>query len=352
MSSNENLNDVENNNSEKKKNNPIKNIGSKIGTGIEGFIVFLLICTVVVIVISTFFEEQLEQAGLEIDDEYEEEEDYDYREYHFSPDYSIGTSSNYIIENNGNVSVDDLTQSELFNEILKQTTKEELKNSISEENDTVSYVGDFEIEEDNYLTEYNKRKDFYKEEFEKAKEKLVIEDEGVTVNNELMICLDNQSPTILYDLDVYAVFYSNNEIVEAKREFIEAINSNSKYFLKFRYEIENYDRYEIVVTKEYYGAYNETLINDNIEFTSKKVNDSIKINYKNNGSEDIDAIGFSVVYYDENNKIVDIENRLSNYGREKEGTIEAYGNWDLTKNKAIEYDHYEVILDYAEGYYY
>lgn len=191
--------------------------------------------------------------------------------------------------------------------------------------------------------------------FAKQKENLVVSQKVMNVNKQLIVCLENKNQEIIYDIDVYAVFYDGeNNIVGIDKDGIDVINFNSKKYILFYETPETFERYDIFISKTYFETDNYIeLLNDKIEYSDGIVDDKIEINFKNNADKLVDAIRFSIVYYDENNNILDIEETIDvDIKKNKSGTINAYGIWNELTNEKVKYDHYEVILNSAISYNY
>ena len=201
--------------------------------------------------------------------------------------------------------------------------------------------------------DYDQEENTKKEQFNVQKKNIKITDKVFTVNGDFVLGVENANKENIYDLDIYAVFYDGeNTIVGIEENTIDILEPNKKYFLSYYKVPENFERYELFLTKEYFDDYSWcSILNDEVELSHNKIGTDIEIKVKNNSKEKIDFVDLTVVYYDKNNNIIDIENvSISDIRKNGTGKIMAYGIWDYKKGKDIEVDHYEVILNRAVSY--
>ena len=85
-------------------------------------------------------------------------------------------------------------------------------------------------------------------------------------------------------------------------------------------------------------------------FDRAKIETLTDIKLSNIGKK-IDRACFTIVYLDKNKNILDIETTTEfDIGKYLGGSIRGYGVWDEINRRYVEYDSYEIILDYAGNY--
>ena len=133
---------------------------------------------------------------------------------------------------------------------------------------------------------------------------------------------------------------------------VECILVNNKKYLKIDETPTDYDRFEVFVDKDSFFEFRDELLHDNLKYDSYIEDDVLQIELKNNGKK-IDRANFTIIYFDKNKSILDIET-VSDFdiGKYLGGNIRGYGVWDKNNSEYVEYDSYEIILDYAGNYNY
>ena len=246
---------------------------------------------------------------------------------------------------------------EMFEEYSKETIGEEV--SVEDisliPTDSFSFF-DFseEYEENLSYEDFENLIKQKEDDFRKQKENLIVTEKILDVNKNLIACIENRNDVPLIDMEMYAVFFDGeNNIIEVTSDYLDAIAANSKYYFNVNYTPENYEKCEIFITKRYFDDEEYIkLYNDKITFTDSIDKDGqIEIKATNNANEMIDYINFSVVYYDENDKILYVDTTsILELKKNKSDITTVYGGWDIEKEEYINYDHYEVILNYAYAY--
>lgn len=282
---------------ENDKNNPITTKGKMLNF-FEVFLLSLIIIIIIIIVMSSFFEENFENY----------EYNYDYYDNYDSYEYD-----------------------KPFTEIQDKVIQED----IIQENNVYKY----ETEE------------ILEKEFEEQKKNLVIQKEGMSINNELIISIENKNMDFVYDLSVYIVFYQEDNIIGIYTQNIDIIVSNNKKYLKAKEIPKTFDNYDVFITKNYYSGYDNIILNEYVGYTSSIENDLIDIKIKNDSKNKINRINLTILYYDINKNLLDID-EVSDFNIRSNsiGHATGYGVWNEELEKYIEYSDYEVILDYAECY--
>lgn len=287
-------------------------------------------------------------------------------EYFYESDYSSSyddySDTTEIASNS--MTIEDFMNSELGNEFLNGAIQNQVNETENIENEAV--VEETEMIEDSTNTieteeatpvvdeeevdNYNSEEDL-KQEFEEQKKNLVITEAGMSLNNELIVCVENRNIDLLHDLWVYVVFYKANDIVAIDMQEIDILVANNKKYLKVEEMPKKYDRYDVFITKYGYGAFNGTILNDNVTYYSYIENELVEIEIANESSRKVNKIKFTILYYDSNKKLLDFD-EVTDYSIRKNGKGEAtgYGVWDESLEKYVDYAEYEVLLEYAECY--
>ena len=189
--------------------------------------------------------------------------------------------------------------------------------------------------------------------FPSQKENIIISKQLVNINKELILGIENKNEENLHDLDIYIVFYDGeNKICKISRDIIKLLNSNSTAFIKIYETPTTFERYEVFITKEYFNE-NDIILNKDVQYSHCKENGKIKVSVQNNSSKKIDRLQFTVIYFDENDNILDIET-IQEYDLKKNKTVDilSWGIINKLNYDKVEYAKYEVIFDYALNYNY
>lgn len=226
-----------------------------------------------------------------------------------------------------------------------------------------NYKGDSEYSDEYYEDYIDINKDVYdyevqeqmrKSNFETQKQNIQIVKQSISINNELILNMTNQNNEDITDILVYVVYYNeSNKIIDIKKQYIDYFKANSSRFLKFEELPKNQVRYETFITKEdfYDESYKDYYLNDYISIANELKNGEINITLKNNYTEEINCVGFSIVYYDLQDNILDVkETYIYDIKSGDEERIIDSGIWNDEKNELVSYARYEVILNEAYSY--
>lgn len=281
--------------------------------------------------------------------------------------YGITENSSHIKQFEGN---------DIFGEA---TSKVEDNLNIKDINDLYDSLEDeFEITDDS--TEYNDSEDFdyesydddyyyddyyeedyeydstevLKEEFENQKKNLVIESEGFNIDNDLIVLFKNNNSEPLEGIDVYAVFFDGeNNIVDIDTDMIGYLAKGSKFPLLFKTP-KNFETYKIYSKKEFFFESNYEDFTDKIEFKTeveKYPGDRIIINGKNNSDKKIEYIDFAIVFYDQNDKILDVSLETEYDIRKGQSfNIETWKPYNSKTYDDLEFSRCEVSIVGAYNY--
>lgn len=185
--------------------------------------------------------------------------------------------------------------------------------------------------------------------FEEQKDNLVIESSNLNFNKELIAIVANKNDETITDITVEVIFYDgDNKPIEIDSSQIEVLGSNSEGYVKFYDTPENFERYEFLISKEYY-LYTNTDVGQYISYEivesdSYAQDDSLVI--KNNYDKTISEASFQIVYYDEDDKIIDVENINFYEIKKKRTQTENIDKvlYDKQTYDEINYSRYEVNL--------
>lgn len=215
------------------------------------------------------------------------------------------------------------------------------------------YYEDYrDINEDVY--DYEVQEQIRKSNFETQKQNIQIVKQSISINNELILNMTNQNSENITNILVYVVYYDeSNKIIDIKKQYIDYFKANSSRFLKFEELPKNQVRYETFITKEdfYDESYKDYYLNDYISIANELKNGEINITLKNNYTEEINCVGFSIVYYDLQDNILDVkETYIYDIKSGDEERIIDSGIWNDEQNELVNYARYEVILNEAYSY--
>lgn len=335
-------NDPENK-SAKKKN--------ALASFLEKLILKVLIVAVVIAVGAQFIEALLVdyENNYETDNSYTEinnEETLD------NNDYTNTTQSGMTIEEFMN---SDLKNTLLTEKVQENTIETEVINETEntvEENIVIENFEDISKDDVEVVVEEYDEEKIVKERFEEEKKNLIVMKEGFTINNELIISIENKNTNFVNDLTLYTILYGKSGIEHIDMQDIDIILEGQKKYLKIENMPEGIHKYETFITKNDYYEYTNELLTENVTYNHYIEDEIIEVDITNNGKK-IDKVNFTILYYDKLKNILDIDN-VSDYSVRKYfgGNVTGYGVWDNANECYIGYDSYEVILDYAESYEY
>lgn len=212
---------------------------------------------------------------------------------------------------------------------------------------------EFYDEEDSelYESEYDLMEKQSQEKFEIQKPNLSIISQTRGINNKLIITLHNGNQEDISNLLVQVIFYDGeNKPIKIDAFNIGMLSANSDYIIPFEGTPETYERYDFLITKDYYLE--NISLKDNITYEVENKNDELIISGKNDSDKKISVINFGVVYYNEENQIIDIE-FVEEFDIKKKRKFEIFSYLDVYDRKTYEpvsYSRYEVVLLEAYAY--
>lgn len=219
------------------------------------------------------------------------------------------------------------------------------------DDDEYDYFDDDEYYYDDEDDEYYDQ-DQEEEKFNNQKLNLVISQETLNVNKKLVAAIKNQNSENVFDFDVYVVFFDGeNKVIGVDYNSIDLVKSNYEYYTVFEETPDNFERYEFFITKSFFYSSDTTILDDQVSYDVNESDGNVVINFKNNSNKLIDYMSFSIVYYDEENKILDVEELYEfDVKKNSSGELVGYGIWNYTDNTDVKYSRYEVIFNYAVSY--
>lgn len=255
---------------------------------------------------------------------------------------NINTNTNKNL--NVNMTLEEFLKTDIGNKVLTNPTKTNaISNETSSENNLVS-------EESKNETEYKSDEELKKEQEEQRKN-LIINEEGKNINNDLIISIENKNKDLACNLYVFATFYKDDRILAIEEQDVNTILKDNKRYVKFEETPDEYDRYEIFIKEFEIGNYKDSILNEYVILTPYTEKGNVKAKIDNRSNKKINRAELTIIYYDSNGKILDIENSNEyNIWKSLSGETIGYGVWDDNKNSYIEHSKIEVILDAAIHY--
>lgn len=227
----------------------------------------------------------------------------------------------------------------------------------SYDGDVKSMLYDYEDYEEFDYESYQEEIEDVEENFTTQKENFIFSRIGRNANGNLLLSLENKNKEDFKDVDVYAVFFDGEDkIIGIDRYSVTYVKGESKIYFSLYDVPDTFEKCDFFVEKKYFDVDEYTeIFNDKIEFFAESIDEYIEISFRNNSDEDIDLVSFSIIYYDKDNNILDIEETYE-FDIEQNKTKTIYGGGCKYFNEdtweKLEYDHYEVVLNSAIHYNY
>ena len=184
---------------------------------------------------------------------------------------------------------------------------------------------------------------------------IIIKKEFIDINRNLGIVINNQNGETTSGILIQVIFYnSENKPIKIAENSINILESNIDYYITFTNTPEEYERYEFLISKEYEDLSIKSFKNSITYDVKEKNEDEIIISGKNSSSEIIDEIEFLLIYFDENDNILAVDNIYEyDIGKKKKFEIEEYLElYDDEYFEEVPYSRYEVVLTSAYSYEY
>ena len=218
------------------------------------------------------------------------------------------------------------------------------------EKETPQIAKEYNIDHDNYEESTNNAK----KHFESQKENIIVTKNMLNINKEFVLCLNNKNVESIPNISVYIVFYDGeNNIIGIEESMIEVLVGNAERYITFENPPENFEKTEVFVTKKYFSDSIGTLFNNELSYKAREDGQGKleEIEILNTSDKKIDIIEFSVIYYDSKDELLTVESRYCfDLKKGKSEKVDFYGIWNEETGEDIEYDHYEVKVNYAIEY--
>lgn len=214
---------------------------------------------------------------------------------------------------------------------------------------------DLEYEENEFevIDNYDELEEQALAKFETQKPNLVITSQSMSIDNELIAVIHNGNQEYVSDILVEVIFYNaENAPIKIDEEYID-MEANSDAYIKFYETPKEYARCDFLITKDFVLEDSSYISHKNdVTFEAKDIEGQIEITGKNNSNEKIDSMEFEVIYYNENNQIIGISDRLSDEVEPNSNFVFVFDRnlykWDTDEEVPVA--RYEVILQKAATY--
>lgn len=186
-------------------------------------------------------------------------------------------------------------------------------------------------------------------EFKDQKDNLVT-NTTIGQDKNLIVSIENKNKEPVNYLDCYVIFYDGEGYpIDVKEEFVDFIDSRKKEYIVFYDCLENYERVDVLIKKTNYYDDGFENLSKYIEFGYYEDEDMIYISGENNSSRMIDEAKFEILFFDENNQVMDISELYEfDIGKNKKFEISAYNNIkDNELNEKNRMVRYTIRLMYA-----
>lgn len=222
----------------------------------------------------------------------------------------------------------------------------------------VSYViyEKYVIQKNNYgsyyenFEDYNKKQEIEKAEFEILKKNInvILKKDNLQYGN-IIVGLENNNEKDIYDFDINLIFYDSlNNPIDINSKILNCIESGKKTYIKFEDYPDEYERFEVLITKKSFYNESQESLSSKIDYKVYDENNLIKIKGRNHSSKKIDRMQFDIVYYNENKEVIGISNMyFYDIKPEKEFELNDYGPYNTKNYESIDYSSYEINLVYA-----
>lgn len=214
--------------------------------------------------------------------------------------------------------------------------------NLIEENITLSNENS-DVISDSFMLNSSDSDEFAKQ-FEEYKKNIEIS-RIIDAQNECHIVITNNNNVEIKDLELYIIYYDQNDNpIEIEIQYFYSILPNSKATSLLYNSPEDFNRFEFLLksrqnenTNVFYTSCPEDIIYSVVED-----NDYITISCENISDSKIDTVTFLVIYYNENDEIVDISSPFGvDIIKNQKSEIQVYKDFEL------EFYKYEVWLQEA-----
>lgn len=209
-----------------------------------------------------------------------------------------------------------------------------------------NYENNYENADEEFESYIEKETD-NRNKFESQKANIVIQDVFFSKNKELIVAILNGNNEPITDLKLEVIFYDDeNKPIEIDSATLGILEKDTEAYLKFIETPEKFERYEFLISKDYYWYKNLEYVSDKISYETVENAEYTSLVVKNNYSKTISEIDFQIVYYDKNDNVIDVETVYVNeIKRNRTEKRELYlGIWDSNTFEEMNYRNYEIKL--------
>lgn len=189
------------------------------------------------------------------------------------------------------------------------------------------------------------------EKFESQKPNLNITNQILDINNKLIAVLHNGNQENISDVLVQVIFYNEQNVpIKIDEWYINGIEANEDYYINFEGTPKQYSRCDFLISKEFLG--NKLSHKSDITFSVVEEERILKIKGKNNSNSIVSELEFSIIYYNEENKIIGLET-IGDYEVEANSEFELEFEdmlYSEQTDTVIPCARYEVLLSEAVSY--
>lgn len=229
-----------------------------------------------------------------------------------------------------------IVQDEIEYNYFESNVKDELENMEKTEITLGEILELYEEDNDEDYYRVNKIK------FQESKKNIVTEEIYKSNENNLILKIKNNSNNQLFNINVFVVFYDGeDQILDVSCEYITAFDVNAEFYFELSNTPEAYERYDICYSKTGFYDENYSIKTNNVELEKINVKDNVgEVTFKNKSSDKIDSICAVVLYYDENNKVCDMEKiYVSDLKRKTKEKFYGTMNFNIS-----DYNNYEIKI--------
>lgn len=185
--------------------------------------------------------------------------------------------------------------------------------------------------------------------YEKVVDNIIIEKEFIDYEKELNFLVKNANNLDVKDISVEIVFYDGEgKIIEIDCGDITFLPAGMSRYIYFYDTPEKYERYDVLIqvdkeTQDYYASCMQDV---SYECLLNSEEDELIIRGKNNSQDTIDTVVFEIIYYDEKDNVIAVEELYEfDIRRNKTFEIEEYISlYDSESYDEIPYSRYEIRL--------
>lgn len=187
--------------------------------------------------------------------------------------------------------------------------------------------------------------------FDIQKTNLVVKKEVLSINKELISVINNNNDEAMKNVLVQVIFYNGeNKPIKIDESSISLLEPHMDYYIKFSGAPEEYERCEYLFTQEYLPLKTLASIKDQVKFELfNKSEDCVQLKVNNLSDKMASRVNMVVVYYDDKDNILDI-NEWDFYDVKKKDIDEEDIYIDLYNfdtNESVDFSRYDVLLQEA-----